>query len=250
MNTEATAVSVTAPELALNGITAGYFTNDIVLDNVSMTVRPGNVTVVLGPNGSGKSTSLRVMSGFLRPRTGTVTLDGKDISTTSPAERLRLGVATLPQGRSIFPDLSVDENLRLGAWQLRNDKARLNGAVEAMLERYPKLKPLRHRLAGSLSGGQARLLEFARTLILDPSVLLIDEPSVGLAPVLVDDVYNELERLKDEGRTILLVDQNVQAAIGLADQVYTLAYGKNHLQGARDSFEGQLDDLIKQWLNL
>jgi branched-chain amino acid transport system ATP-binding protein len=250
MNTEATAVSVTAPELALNGITAGYFANDIVLESVSMTVRPGNVTVVLGPNGSGKSTSLRVMSGFLRPRTGTVTLDGKDISTTSPADRLRLGIATLPQGRSIFPDLSVDENLRLGAWQLRSDKGRLNDAVDAMLERYPKLKPLRTRLAGSLSGGQARLLEFARTLILEPSVLLIDEPSVGLAPVLVDDVYNELERLKDEGRTILLVDQNVQAAVGLADQVYTLAYGKNHLQGARDSFEGQLDDLIKQWLNL
>jgi branched-chain amino acid transport system ATP-binding protein len=239
-----------APELRLNGITAGYFANDIVLDDVSMRIEPAKVTVVLGPNGSGKSTALRVMSGFLKPRTGTVTLAGDDISHLDPGERLSRGVAVLPQGRSVFPELTVLDNLRLGAWQLRSDRGAFQAAVDAMLDRYEVLKPLRSRIAGSLSGGQARMLEFARTLILQPSVLLIDEPSVGLAPVLVDGVYDELERLKEEGRTILLVDQNVQAAVGLADHVYTLAYGKNHLEGARDGFEGQLDDLIKQWLNL
>ncbi len=238
------------PELVLTGITAGYFANDIVLDDVSVRVAPGKVTVVLGPNGSGKSTLLRVMSGFVSPRSGSVELAGTDITNDGPVERLAMGISVLPQGRSVFPELSVEENLRLGAWQIRRDRDRFAGAVDAMFERYPTLKPLRQKAAGSLSGGQARMVEFARTLILEPRVLLIDEPSVGLAPVLVDGVYDELDRLKDEGRTILLVDQNVQAAVEMADYVYTLAYGRNHLDGARDGFEGQLDDLIKQWLNL
>lgn len=238
------------PDLVLDGITAGYYANDLVLDDVSVRVAPGRVTVVLGPNGSGKSTLLRVMSGFLTPRRGTVVLGGEDITGRSPAERLALGISVLPQGRSVFPELSVEENLRLGAWPIRRDRSRFTESVEAMFERYPTLKDLRHRAAGSLSGGQARIVELARTLILDPRVLLIDEPSVGLAPVLVDGVYDELDRLKEEGRTVLLVDQNVQAAVSMADYVYTLAYGRNHLDGARDGFADQLDDLIKQWLNL
>jgi branched-chain amino acid transport system ATP-binding protein len=240
----------TAPVLRMTDVVAGYYVNDVVLDHVSLEVRPGQVTVLLGPNGSGKSTALRVLSGFLAPRSGTVKLGEEHIDDLSSGQRHERGIALLPQGRSIFPGLTVLENLRLGAWQLRKDRKKLNAVVDGMFDRYPKLVPLRARLAGSLSGGQARLLEFGRTLILDPLVLLIDEPSVGLAPVLVDEVYDEIDRLKHEGRTILLVDQNVQAAVGLADHVYTLAYGRNHLDGARNAFEGQLDALIRQWLNL
>lgn len=250
MSTPDALTATTAPVLRMGDVVAGYFAHDIVLDRVSLEVVPGRVTVVLGPNGSGKSTSLRVLAGFLTPRSGSVTLDGTSIVDLAPGERLQRGIALLPQGRSVFPSLSVEENLRLGAWVLRKDRERLDAAVAAMFDRYPSLVPLRGRPAGSLSGGQARLLEFGRTLILDPAVLLIDEPSVGLAPVLVDQVYEEINRLKDEGRTILLVDQNVAAAVDLADYVYTLAYGRNHLEGARDAFAGQLDDLIKKWLNL
>jgi branched-chain amino acid transport system ATP-binding protein len=245
-----TARAPTTTALRMDGITAGYLRHDVVLDDVSLEARPGKVTAVLGPNGSGKSTALRVLYGFLAPRSGRVTLDGRDVTGLAVEERLAAGVSFLPQGRSVFPRLTVEENLRLGAWRLRRRPAELRAAVDRMLERYPILAGLRGREAGSLSGGQARLLEFGRTLILDPAVVLVDEPSVGLAPVLVDQVYEELGRLKDERRTVLLVDQNVRAAVELADHVYTLAYGRNHMDGARDEFTDRLDELIKAWLRL
>lgn len=236
--------------LRMEAVTAGYFAHDIVLDQVHLQARPGAVTAVLGPNGSGKSTALRVLYGFLRPRQGRVLLGERDVTALPVGQRLAAGIAYLPQGRSVFPQLSVEENLRLGAWLLRRRRADLNAAVAAMFDRYPTLAKVRRRPAGSLSGGQARLLEFGRTLVLDPRILLIDEPSVGLAPILVDEVYEEIARLKAEGRTILLVDQNIQAAVNVADHVYTLAYGRNHLDGGREQFTGQLDELIKRWLQL
>jgi branched-chain amino acid transport system ATP-binding protein len=236
--------------LRMQGVTAGYLTNDLVLDGVTLAAQPGKVTAVLGPNGSGKSTSLRVLYGFLQPRQGRVLLGERDITGLPVGSRLAAGIAFLPQGRSLLPRLSVEENIRLGAWLLRRRRPELNAAVEAMFDRYPVLGKLRRRPAGLLSGGQARLLELARTLVLSPRVLLIDEPSVGLAPVLVDQVYEEIGQLKAEGRTILLVDQNVQAAVQLADYVYTLAYGRNHLDGARHEFADQLDELIEKWLQL
>jgi branched-chain amino acid transport system ATP-binding protein len=245
-----TAAATRTRTLRMDGVTAGYLRHDVVLEDVSLAARPGLVTAVLGPNGSGKSTALRVLYGFLQPRSGRVWLGDRDVTGLPVDRRLAEGMAFLPQGRSVFPQLTVEQNLQLAAWLLKGDRRKLAAAVERMVERYPVLGELRNRPAGALSGGQARMLEFGRTLILDPEVLLIDEPSVGLAPNLVEEIYEELARLKAEGRTILLVDQNVQAAVELADHVYTLAYGRNHLDGARDAFAGQLDDLIKQWLQL
>ncbi len=239
-----------APTLRMRDVVAGYHTHDLVLNGVSLQVRPGKVTAVLGPNGSGKSTVLRVLAGFLYARTGGVQLGGDDISALTPRERIERGVSLLPQGRSVFPDLTVEENLRLGGWLLRKEPTKLGAAIEGTFNRYPELAALRRRPAGSLSGGQARMLEFGRSLLLDPSVLLIDEPSVGLAPILVDGMYDEIAKLKAEGRTILLVDQNVRAAVNIADYVYTLTYGRNHLEGEVGDFAGSLDGLIKQWLNL
>jgi branched-chain amino acid transport system ATP-binding protein len=247
-------MTATAPQrlatLRMDRVTAGYFSHDLVVRDVTLEARPGKVTALLGPNGSGKSTCLRVLYGFLPPRAGRVTLGERDLTGLPVEERLAAGIALLPQGRSIFPQLTVEENLRLGAWLLRRRRAALRAAVDAMFDRYPSLAKLRRNQAGSLSGGQARLLEFGRTLILDPAIVLVDEPSVGLAPVLVGQVYEELARLKQEQRTVLLVDQNIQAAVELADHVYTLVYGENHLEGARDQFEGQLDELIRTWLRL
>jgi branched-chain amino acid transport system ATP-binding protein len=191
---------------------------------------------------------LRVLYGLLRPRSGQITLDGRDITAVPPHRRLALGMALLPQGRSVFPELTVQENLEIGGWLLLHDRRRLAAALEAIYARYPVLKDWRQKQAGSLSGGQQRLVEIARMLMADPRVILIDEPSVGLAPVIVDQVYEEIARLKEERRTVLLVDQNVRAAVALADYVYTLEYGRNNLEGERGAFEDRLEALIKSWL--
>ena len=237
-------------ELQMTGITAGYYSHQLVLDDVSLTANPHKVTAVLGPNGSGKSTSLRVLYGLLAPREGSVLIDGRDITHLPSYERLYVGMALLPQGRSTFPGLTVHENLELGGWVLRHDRAAFRAALDRTYERYPVLRDLPDRLAGSLSGGQQRMLEIARMMMTNPQIVLIDEPSVGLAPKLAEQIYDEIARLRDEQRTILLVDQNVQAAVDLADYVYTLEMGRNHIDGAREDFADRLDGLIREWLRL
>ncbi len=236
------------PQLSMHGIEAGYYAHDLVLSEITVTAQPNKVTVILGPNGSGKSTTLRVLYGILQPRQGQVMLNDQDITTIPSHQRLDLGIALLPQGRSTFPDMTVQENLEVGGWTLRDKRQKLAEAVEAMYERYPILKDLRYRLAGGLSGGQQRIVEIARMMVSDPKILLIDEPSVGLAPLLVKQIYEEIAKFKEEERTILLVDQNVQAAVEMADYVYTLDYGRNHLEGDRSEFEGKLSTLVKEWL--
>lgn len=237
-------------ELHMQNVVAGYYEHDLVLEDVTLKARPQEVTVVLGPNGSGKSTMLRVLYGILPPRSGRVLLGERDITEVAPHERLELGMVFLPQGRTIFPELTVHENLEMGGWVLRYNPRELRTAVDAMYERYPVLKDLRTKPAASLSGGQQRILEFARMLVSDPNIILIDEPSAGLAPVLVDQVYNEIARLKEERRTIVLVDQNVRPAVELADYIYTLEFGRNHVEGKKDAFEEELEALITEWLRL
>lgn len=237
-----------APAVSMEEIEAGYHDHDRVLQRVSLHARPHRLTAILGPNGSGKSTALRVLAGFVRPRSGRVLLGERDITDEPTHRRLELGLGFLPQGRSVFPSLSVHENLLLGAWHIRADAARVKSAMEATLERYPTLAPVRKRRAGSLSGGQQRLLEIARLLMTEPTILLIDEPSAGLSPKLAHLAYAEIDRLRAEGRTIVLVDQNVRAAIDLADDVYILAFGRNESSGPRKQY-ADLDRLVREWLS-
>lgn len=235
------------PILSMDEVVAGYHATDLVLDHVTIAARPNQVTVILGPNGSGKSTSLKILAGLLIPRTGSVHYRSEDITRVPAHERRALGIATLPQGRSTFPDLTVAENLAVGGWT-SGDFTSLSDAIEKTYERYPILADHRNRPAGSLSGGQQRILEVARMMVTEPDVLLIDEPSVGLAPILVEQVYQEIRRFKEEERTIVLVDQNIGAAVELADHVYTLTYGRNHLDGDHREFEGRLAGLVREWL--
>lgn len=237
-------------DLEMDGVSAGYYEEDQVLDQVSLGTDRGKISVLLGPNGSGKSTALRVLAGLLPPRAGSVTFEGRDITQVPAFERISLGIGFLPQGRSVFPSLSVLENIEMGAWIYRRQRSHRQRAVERALERYPMLDERRHALAGTMSGGQQRLIEIARMLVSDPPVVLIDEPGAGLAPIFVDDVYEEIRRLKDEGRGVLLVDQNVRKSVEIADYIYTLELGSNSAQGPSEEFMKDLDGVVRQWLEL
>lgn len=243
-------MTVPAPLLRVTNVVAGYAASRPVLRDVSLTAAPGRITVVLGPNGAGKSTLLRVIAGFLPPSSGRVLLNEADVGLLPAHQHLAQGIGLLPQGRSAFPELTVLENIELGGWTLRADRKRLREAVDRMFVRYPQLQELRDRPAGNLSGGQQRMVEMARLMVSNPSVLLIDEPSVGLSPAIAARVYEELVALQAEGRTILLVDQDVRAAIRVAHHVYVLSSGKNDIDGDRSSFEGDLGALVRGWLGV
>lgn len=243
-------MSMDAASLVIDEVIAGYIPGHPVLRGVNVKAERGRITAVLGPNGAGKSTLLRVAAGFLTPAAGSVRLGEQEIGTLPAHQRLEVGIGLLPQGRSTFPELTVAENVELGGWSLRSDRTRLRRAVETVFTRYPTLRDLRSRPAGSLSGGQQRTVEIARLLVADPRVLLIDEPSVGLSPLIATQVYRELTALRAEGRTILLVDQDVRAAIGIADYVYVLNSGKNDIEGDRSAFEGDLGALVRGWLGV
>ncbi|MCC6609484.1 MAG: ABC transporter ATP-binding protein [Burkholderiales bacterium] len=243
-------MTVPAPHLRVTDMVAGYTAGRPVLRGVSLSAASGRITVVLGPNGAGKSTLLRVVAGFLAPTSGTVHLDDADISGLPPQAHLAHGVGLLPQGRSIFPELSVSENIELGGWTLRADRKRLREAVDRMFVRYPELRALRDRPAGNLSGGQQRIVEIARLMVSNPRVLLIDEPSAGLSPAVATRVYEELVGLTAEGRTLLLVDQDVRAAVRIAHHVYVLSSGKNDADGDPSAFESDLGKLVRGWLGV
>jgi branched-chain amino acid transport system ATP-binding protein len=243
-------MTISAPKLEVRNVVAGYTPGHPILRGVNLKAEPGKITVILGPNGAGKSTLLKAISGFLPPEEGTILLGDTEVGSLPPHQHIEHGIALLPQGRSVFPELSVTENIELGGWTMRSDRKRLRGTVDAMFDRYPHLRPMRDRAAGSLSGGQQRAVEIARLLVPNPTVLLIDEPSVGLSPIVARQVYDELLALKGEGRTILLVDQDVRAAIGIADYVYVLNSGKNDVEGDRTSFEGDLGAMVRGWLGV
>lgn len=238
----------TSPAIELREIVAGYYADQPVLQGLDLACREGEVTALLGPNGAGKSTALRVIAGLLRPSHGQVLLFGEDITGASAHELARRGIAFLPQGRSTFPELTVENNLELGAWTLPRRSRR--AAVEAVYERYPTLKEHRKAPAARLSGGQQRLLEISRALVADPKVVVVDEPSVGLSPILADRSYAELAALRAEGRTVILVDQNVRPAVALADYLYSLRRGRTEREGRRNELTSDLTELVREWLGI
>jgi ABC-type branched-subunit amino acid transport system ATPase component/ABC-type branched-subunit amino acid transport system permease subunit len=218
-----------APVLEVRDLTAAYDRME-VLHGVSLAVRRGEIVVVIGANGAGKTSTLRAVAGLLRPRRGSVALDGRDI-TGRPAHWVaRHGVVLVPEGRLVFPDQSVLDNLRLGAYaRPRCERAE---ALERAFARFPVLAERRHQLAGTLSGGEQQMLAIARGLMARPRLLLLDEPSLGLAPRLVREVFAALERLREEGLTLLVVDQMADAALAVADRGYVLERGRVVLEGA------------------
>ena len=236
--------------LTANNIVAGYVDEIDILQDVSVEVQDKHITSVIGPNGSGKSTLMRVTCGFLTPKSGQVLWDGNDLTGRPSHSMAALGICYLPQERTVFPHLTVEQNIHLGAWTFRNDKNRIDSALDRVYELFPLMRERRNSKAGDLSGGMQKILEIARGMMIKPQILICDEPTVGLAPIIAKEVYDTIERLKQDGLTILLVDQNVREAIRIGDFVYVLEVGQNKVSGTKAEFETDLHDMIKNWLQI
>ncbi len=228
---------------------AGYVPGIDILQGVSVEARAGLLTTIIGANGAGKSTLLRCVIGKLRPHQGRIEYRGQDLTRMATHELVRLGIAVVAQRHMVFPDLSVVENLEMGTWSFRSDRARGRRAIERAFERAPRLREFRDRPAGVLSGGQQRLLEIERALMSDPRLLLVDEPTVGLDPKTAHVIYEHLRDLvAREGRTVLMVDQNVIAGTEVADYIYVLELGRNRIECDRADFEARYRATIAEWL--
>jgi branched-chain amino acid transport system ATP-binding protein len=215
--------------LSIHNLYAGYDGSD-VLKGISLEVEQGTTTCIVGPNGAGKSTVLRVLSGLLKPRLGTVTFDGHSIGGLAPRQVLALGIVQVPQSHSLFPSMTVHENVRLGAYTL-HDRALIERRLSEVQEMFHIVKERAQDRAGSLSGGQQRQVEFARCLMLNPRLILLDEPSMGLDPKTFKQVVETIKVMQSSGRTIVLVEQNARTGLSLADNGVVLESGKVRLQG-------------------
>jgi branched-chain amino acid transport system ATP-binding protein len=201
----------------------------LIVDGVDLDVAAGEVVTIIGQNGAGKSTLLKGIANLLRMRSGEIILAGEKVFALSAQHLLQRGLAFIPQGRSVFPGLTVAENLRMGGFLLR-DQALLRQRIDAQLDAFPALAAVRGQVAANLSGGQQRQLELARTMVMDPHVIMLDEPSIGLAPRVVDQVFVTLRQLADSGRAVLMVEQNVRRALQASDRGVVLELGRARLQ--------------------
>lgn len=216
------------PHLVLDNVFAGYGKMTI-LNGTTAKVRRATITTVIGPNGAGKSTMFKTVFGLLPVRSGSITFDGRDITNFTPRQMLNAGVVYIPQGRNIFPELSVRHNLELGGIMM-TDQGALPARIDEIMHRFPMLKEKENAQASTLSGGQQKMLEVARGLLLEPKLILIDEPSIGLSPIMVQDVFAILRDLRDKGVTILLIEQNAKQALQMCDYGLVLEQGQTRIE--------------------
>lgn len=240
-------------ELLLNvqSVTAGYAQDIDVLRDVSLSVRAGEVSGLIGLNGAGKSTVVKTICGFLRPKAGVVEFDGQSITGIAPHTLIDHRICYIPQESSLFPYLTVEENLLLPL----QGRAKKFGDVirqryEEALDAFPALKDKRRAQAGDLSGGQQKQVEFAKAWLQRPRLCLIDEPSIGLSPIMADEVFVWIEQFAQSGMGILLIDHNVRRVVRMSDRVHVLSLGRITAAGRREEFQGDLHEQVKQWLGL
>jgi branched-chain amino acid transport system ATP-binding protein len=222
--------------LEVRSLTAGYGRRPIV-EGADLRVGAGEIVALIGHNGAGKSTLLKALFNLVPVRSGTVMLAGRDVTDLRPRELLAAGLAYVPQDHSVFPQLTIAENLRMGAY-LVDDTALYRSRLEAVLRLFPQVAARGHQLAGTMSGGEQRVLEIARTLLMDPKVILLDEPSIGLAPQMIRTVFDAVRTLKEQGKSVLVVEQNVRKALETADRGYVLELGRIALEDRAASLIG------------
>lgn len=228
--------------LETRNLYVGYYKDLNILQNLNIKARKNQITAILGANGVGKSTALKAVFGFLRPNEGEILLQGESIIDVPTHKRILKGLAYIPQQPGIFKDMSVEENLQLGGWTFKRDRKQIREKIESNYERFPILKEKRKQITGELSGGQQRMVEISRTLMAEPKMLLVDEPTAGLSKMLSEEVYEMLTVLTEQDDlTILLVDQEIRYALKIADYVYVLELGRNKFEGISSEF----DDLEK-----
>jgi len=202
----------------------------VAVKDISLTVNKGEIVTLIGSNGAGKSTTLRTISGLIKPRKGEITFEGRRIDGKPGHEVVELGICHSPEGRRIFPRMSVRENLELGAF-LRKDKAGISEDFDRVLNLFPRLKERVEQRAGTMSGGEQQMLAVSRALMGSPKILLLDEPSMGLAPVLVEMIFETIKKIREQGTTILLIEQNANAALEVADRAYVVESGSVRMSG-------------------
>lgn len=208
------------------------------LQDISLNVEKGELVALIGLNGAGKSTTLSAIAGVVKPASGSIAFQGQSLIGKSPEAILRLGIAVVPEGRDIFPSLTVEENLRLGAFS-RRDRFEYRDDLKEMFELFPILEDRFHQVGGTLSGGEQQQLAIARSLMAHPQLLMLDEPSLGLAPALVDQIFTLIPTLQSRGATILLVEQNVDRTLKIADRIYLLNTGRVELEGKPEELKSQ-----------
>jgi len=251
MDTTTELATAPRPIMELREVSVAYHGDISVLRGLSLHIREGAITGIIGPNGAGKSTVLKTLYGFLQPSKGDIMLRGERVNGLPPYDFINRGVAYVPQNRSLFNELSVEDNLRLGCWAFRKDKRRMAKALEIAYEHFPLLKERRNEPAGSMSGGQQRFLELGRSLAIEPSLILLDEPTAMIAPRLSREIYDVIQALPEAGITVVLVDQNVRQCAAVSDYMYVLDLGRVRAEGDRADFgdDTQLRDMISEWLD-
>lgn len=213
------------PLLEVNHLSVNYGHIQAVED-VSFQVEPGEIVTLIGSNGAGKTTSLMAISGLVNKLGGSIIFDGHDITNMAPHNIVKLGIAHVPEGRMIFPDLTVEENLRVGAYSLKKqDHKTPDELLTDVFDLFPRLKERLKQYAGTLSGGEQQMLAIGRGMMMDPKIILLDEPSLGLAPIIVEEIFTLITKLRDEGKTILLVEQNASMALSIANRGYVMETG-------------------------
>jgi len=233
-----TKVEDIAVTLEIKGLDVGYYKDLNIIQDLDIKARQNKITAILGANGVGKSTALKAIFGFLKPNAGEVLLEGESIIHIPTYKKILKGLAYIPQQPGVFKDMSVEANLELGGWTFRRNKKMVREKIEENYERFPVLKEKRKQITGELSGGQQRMVEIGRTLMANPKMMLIDEPTAGLSKMLAEEVYAMLTDLRDrDNLTILIVDQEIRQALKISDYVYVLELGRNKFEGPAEDFK-------------